>query len=195
MNPVLIPSITENVGRTKKYSDLSTKLLENNIVYLGDEIDSDVSSLIVMELIWLSTVTEEIDLYINSPGGSVVDGIAIKDVINNLKNKGVVVNTIGLGQCSSMGAYLLAAGTGKRKLMPNTSVMVHSVQFGVQGSYPDVKVQFKESERVQNLLAKDLVKFSKGKLNEKSVRELMDRDTFMDAETAIKYGLADEIIE
>ena len=195
MNPMFVPNITETIGRTKKTSDLATKLLENNIIYLGDELDNDTGSLIIMELLWLGTQTEEINFYINSPGGTVIDGLAIKDVIDNLDKKGVKVNTIGLGQCASMGAYLLSCGTGKRRLMPRSRYMLHSILGGTSGSLPDVEIYVNESKYLQNQINEDLIEFSGGKLDKKLVKKLIDRDTFLRPSQVIEYGLADEIIE
>lgn len=194
MNPMFVPQITETVGRNKKVSDLPSKLLENNIIYFGGELDEDTANLIIMELLWLSTQTEEINLYINSCGGLCSGGLAIKDVIYNLKGKGVIVNTIGVGECCSMGAYLLACGTGTRSVLPSTRVMVHSVISGHEGSYPDMKIAFEETERIQKTIARDLVSFSKEKMSNRDVKKMMDRNTWLNGEEAIKKGLVDAIL-
>lgn len=196
MNPMMIPSFTENVGRTKKVSDLPTKLLESGIICLFGEIDEDSASAVIMSMLCCAQQFDEINLYINSPGGDCIQGFAIRDVIYNLKSKGVLVNTVGLGECASMGAYLLSCGTGTRRLSPNTRYMIHSVQSAMSySSYPDAKLKFEETTFVQNKMAADLVEFSRGKLNKRSIKKLMQRDTFMSPQQAIDLGLADEITE
>lgn len=194
MNPMFVPQVTETIGRTKKVSDLPSKLLENNIIYFGGELDEDTANLIIMELVWLSTQTEEINLYINSCGGLCSGGLAIKDVIYNLKEKGVIVNTIGVGECCSMGAYLLACGTGKRSVLPSTRVMIHSVISGHKGSYPDMKIAFEETERIQKIIARDLLEFTKGKLTQRDVKKMMERNTWLNGKEAIEKGLIDVIL-
>jgi len=195
MNPMLVPYFTEQNGRNKKTSDIPTKLMEQGIIQLFGEVDETTSAFITGALLCCSTQFEEISLYINSPGGVCTDGFAIKDVIMNLKKKGVLVNTYGLGQCCSMGAYLLSCGTGKRYLTPSCRYMIHSVQSAMgYSAYPDAKVQFNETTRLQELMRDDLIKFSKGKLNKREVTKLMQRDSFMDAQQCINLGLADEIL-
>ena len=191
------PSIIERIGKNSKVYDIPTKMLEDRIVFLNEEIDSDVANSIIMQLLWLASDNpdEPIDLYIKSPGGSVYDGRAIFDCIKILEQRGIKVNTVGIGMCASMGAYLLSAGTGIRKATKNCRIMVHSVSSGNgYNTYHDQKVNFKETEFLQKSLLNDIVSFSKGKIDLKTLEEKSERDWYMEAEEAIKYGLIDEII-
>ena len=122
------PYITKQIGRSTKLVDIPTEMLSQRIIFLGTAIDDYIANSIVQQLMWLATVgTEDIDLYIQSPGGSVYSGYMIKDCFDILAKQGIKVNTIGTGMVASMGAYLLASGTGKRKATKNCRIMIHSV--------------------------------------------------------------------
>lgn len=190
MNNLFVPSIIETIGRSQKAFDLPTKLLQNRIVYLGNEITSDVANIVIMQLLWLSSddSSKEINLYINSPGGDVYAGLAIKDIIYKIDCK---VNTIGLGLCASMGAYLLASGTGVRKATENCRIMVHSVSSMTKGTIHDIEIDYKESLYLQEKMLKDLTSFSKGKCTEQTFKAITQRDFWLSPEDAIIYGLVD----
>jgi ATP-dependent Clp protease, protease subunit len=184
------PSVIETTGRSSRAFDLPTKLLQDRIVYLGEEVNEETSNSIIMQLLWLNADApdKDIDFYINSPGGSVYDGLAIKDVMDNLKCK---VNTIGLGMCASMGAYLLSAGTGERKATKNCRIMIHSVSSGTRGTIHDIEIDYKETKYLQDKLMQDITDFSKGKSSLESIIEKSKRDCYMSPEEAIELGLID----
>ena len=188
---IIYPSIIETTGRSTKAYDLPTKLLQSRIVYLAGEINEEVANIIIMQMLWLNADNPEIpiDFYINSPGGAVYDGLAIKDIIYNLQCK---VNTIGVGVCASMAAYLLASGTGVRKATENTRIMIHSVSGGSTGSIQDMQVDYKETKFLQDLMVRDLMKFTKGKSSKRNINSKVERDYYMDVKEAIKMGLIDE---
>jgi ATP-dependent Clp protease protease subunit len=187
------PSVIEKLGRTSKSFDLPTKLLQNRIIYLNGEIDNSACTNIIMQLLWLNSdnPTEPIDLYISSVGGSVYSGLAIKDVIYSIESK---VNTHGIEFCASMGAYLLASGTGTRKCTENTRIMIHSVSSGMYGTIHDIEIDFNESKYLQDKILSDMVTFSKGKSTLEDMKKRTQRDYFMGYEEAIKIGLIDSKI-
>ena len=189
-----IPYITKTIGRSVKLVDIPTEMLSQRIIYLGTEIDDFVANSIIQQMMWLATVNDDpIDLYIQSPGGSVYAGRAISDCIDSLNKNGVKVNTIGTGLVASMGAYLLAAGTGTRQATKNCRIMLHSVSSGVgYSTYHDQKVNFKETEYLQQQIAIDIVNSSKGKLTLEVLNIKCERDWFINTDDAIKYGIIDE---
>ena len=189
-----IPYITKTIGRSVKLVDIPTEMLSQRIIYLGTAIDDFVANSIIQQMMWLATVNDEpIDLYIQSPGGSVYAGRAISDCIDSLNKNGVKVNTIGTGLVASMGVYLLAAGTGTRQATKNCRIMLHSVSSGVgYSTYHDQKVNFKETEYLQQQIAIDIVNSSKGKLTLEVLNIKCERDWFINTDDAIKYGIIDE---
>lgn len=188
-----IPSIIEREGRNLKSFDIPTKFLEQRKIFLFDEVNEETASSVVEQLWWCDSVDPEsdIDLYINSPGGLCSQGFMIKDVMDLLNCK---VNTIGLGQCASMGAYLLASGTGVRKATKSLSFMIHSISAGHEGSYPDLEVDFKKSKQVQDKMMRDLSEFTKGKTSVSKIKKLCERDCYISPEKAIELGFIDEIV-
>jgi len=190
---MFFPSIIETTGRSSKAYDLPTKLLQERIIYLAGGIDDESANIAIMELLWLNAdkPDEPINLYINSIGGNVYGGLAIKDAMYSLKCK---VNTVGVGFCASMGAYLLSSGTGIRKATKNTRIMIHSVSSGIGGTIHDMAVDMKESQYLQDLLIKDMADFSKGKSTIKTIRKKTERDYYMDPTEAINLGLIDRIV-
>ena len=189
-----IPYITKTIGRSVKLVDIPTEMLSQRIIYLGTEIDDFVANSIIQQMMWLATVNDDpIDLYIQSPGGSVYAGLGIVDCIDSLNKNGVKVNTIGTGLVASMGAYLLAAGTGTRQATKNCRIMLHSVSSGVgYSTYHDQKVNFKETEYLQQQIAIDIVNSSKGKLTLEVLNIKCERDWYINTDDAIKYGIIDE---
>ena len=194
MNTALFhPSVIETTGRSQRAYDLQTKLLQDRIIYLCGEVNEFSANSVIMQLLWLKADNPEkaISLYINSPGGHVHEGYGIKDIMDTLPCK---VNTVGIGSCSSMGAYLLAAGTGSRKATKNCRVMLHSISGGCIGNFHDMKVQHKESEFIQDQMMQDLSNFTNGKMTKDEVEELTKRDHFMSASEAIEKGFLDSIV-
>mgnify|MGYP003587235454 CR=1 FL=1 len=187
------PYITKQIGRSTKLIDIPTEMLSQRIIFLGTAIDDYVANSIVQQLMWLATVSsEDIDLYIQSPGGSVYAGLSIADCINLLDKQGIKVNTIGTGMVASMGAYLLSAGTGVRKATKNCRIMVHSVSSGTgYSTVHDQRVHIKETEFLQKQLMLDIVNNSKGKLTIEELNAKSERDWHMSPDEAIQFGIID----
>lgn len=190
-----LPYITKQIGRSTKLVDIPTEMLSQRIIFLGTAVDDFIANSIVQQLMWLSTVgTEDIDLYIQSPGGSVYAGLSIKDCIDVLAKKGIKVNTIGTGMVASMGAYLLAAGTGTRKATKNCRIMIHSVSSGARGTIHDMQIDLNESKYLNDSLMVDFVNFSKGKSTLEDIEKKTQRDCYMSPEEAIVVGIIDATI-
>ncbi|HNR94013.1 MAG TPA: ATP-dependent Clp endopeptidase proteolytic subunit ClpP [Kiritimatiellia bacterium] len=191
-NQTLVPMVVEQTSRGERAFDIYSRLLKERIIFIGTPIDDDVSNLIVAQMLFLQSEDSEKDvhLYINSPGGSVTAGLAIYDTMQFLKCD---VTTYCVGQAASMGAVLLAAGTkGKRFALPNARIMIHQPWGGVQGAASDISIQAKEILRLREMLNSLLVKHTGKTL--KTIETDTDRDFFMSADDARKYGLVDEVI-
>jgi ATP-dependent Clp protease protease subunit len=190
---MFLPHVIEKTGRSEKPIDLPSRLLQDRIIYFGTEVNSDTANIAIMQLLWLAADEPEkdIDFYINSPGGSVYDGLAIKDVIDSIPCK---VNTVGVGMCASMGAYLLSAGTGTRKAMTNTRIMIHSVSSGTIGTFHDMEVDYEETKFLQDSLIQDISNFTNGKSTVEELKAKTQRDYYMNAKEAIDLGLIDSIV-
>ena len=186
-----MPQIIEQVGRNKKEFDIVSKLYEQNAIMLFEEIDSTTSFKIITQLLYLDSIddNEPIKLYINSPGGEVTAGLAIIDTINAISRK---VDTIGIGACSSMAAMILLMGTGNRRALKNTRIMLHSVSGGFIGNYHDHVVDFKETEFLQNTLMEMISHKLNLPLDE--VIEMTKRDAFFGTEECVKIGILDSVI-
>ena len=144
----MLPSVIEKVGNTTRAFDLPSKLLDDRIVYLQGDITEESANAVIMQLLWLnSTSTEDIHLYINSPGGEIYQGLAIKDIVDRVD---CTVHTTGVGICASMGAYLLFAGTGDRRATKNCRIMVHSASSGAFGTVHDMEISINETFYLQN---------------------------------------------
>ena len=190
---VFLPHVIERTSRGEREWDIFTRLLKDRIIFLGaDGIDEIKSDIIVAQLLFLELENKQQDIriYINSPGGSVTDGMAIYDTMRYLPNG---ISTVVLGQASSMAALLLAAGTkGKRYALPNSRIMIHQPWGRIAGTADDIVIQAKEivswKERLENILAEHT-----GQSSER-IKEMTDRDYFMSPEEAKDYGLIDEII-
>lgn len=190
---MLIPMVIEQSNRGERAYDIYSRLLKDRIVFLGSAIDDDIANLVIAQLLFLEAEDPERDihLYINSPGGVVSAGLAIYDTIQYLRCS---VSTICIGQAASMGAVLLAAGKpGKRFALPNARIMIHQPSGGAQGQASDIKIQAAEMLRIKTTLD-DILARHTGQSREKIDTDT-DRDNFMSAEEARKYGLIDEIIE
>ena len=187
------PYITKQIGRSTKLIDIPTEMLSQRIIFLGTEVDDYVANSLIQQMMWLATVSsEDIDLYIQSPGGSVYAGLSISDCINLLDKQGIKVNTIGTGMVASMGAYLLSAGTGVRKATKNCRIMVHSVSSGTgYSTVHDQRVHIKETEFLQKQLMLDIVNNSKGKLTIEELNAKSERDWYISPDEAIQFGIID----
>lgn len=188
----LVPTVIEETNRGERAFDIYSRLLNERVIFLGDEVNSQTANIIVAQLLHLAyqNPDEDIKLYINSPGGSVYDGLAILDTINFIKPD---VQTIGIGLQASMGAFLLAAGTkGKRGILPNARVMIHQPSSGTRGKITDQEIDLKEGLTLKEKLAEILAK-NTGQNLEK-LKNDMERDYWMSAEEAVKYGIVDKIL-
>ena len=189
---ILIPTVIESDGRVERAYDIYSRLLKERIIFLGSDVNSHTANLIVAQLLFLQNEDpkKDIMLYINSPGGSVYDGMAIYDTINHIKND---VQTVGIGLQASMGAFLLSSGTkGKRFVLPHAKVMIHQPSSGTRGKVTDMEIDLKESLAVRKLLNEILAKNTGQKLSQ--IEKDVDRDYWMTAEEAVKYGIADKVI-
>lgn len=189
------PYITKQIGRSTKLIDIPTEMLSQRIIFLGTEVDDYVANSLIQQMMWLATVdSSDIDLYIQSPGGSVYAGTSIKDCMDSLLKQGIKVNTIGTGLVASMGAYLLAAGTGTRKATKNCRIMLHSVSSGTRGTIADMEIDFNESKYLNDKLMVDIANYSKGKSTLEDINKKCQRDCYMSPEEAIISGVIDAII-
>ncbi len=189
----LIPMVVEQTGRGERSYDIYSRLLKERIIFLSEQVDDHMANVIIAQLLFLEAEDNEKDiyLYINSPGGVVTAGMAIYDTMQYIKAD---VSTICLGQAASMGALLLCAGAaGKRYALPNARIMIHQPLGGAQGQATDIEIQSKEILRIKKLLNEIMAGHTGQSI--KKVEEDTDRDFFMGAEEAVKYGLIDEIIK
>lgn len=190
---MLIPTVIEKSQFGERAYDIYSRLLRERIIFLGGPIDDYVSNIVIAQLIFLASEDpkRDISLYINSPGGSVTAGMAILDTMNYIKPD---VSTICIGMAASMGAILLSAGAkGKRFVLPNAEVMIHQPMGGVEGQASDIAISAKHILRTRENLYKMLAKNTGQTLS--TIEKDADRDYFMAAEEAKKYGLVDEIIK
>ena len=188
---IIMPTIVEKIGTSERYFDIPSRLFKDRIIMLVDEVNEDSATAIVSQLLYLdSENNNDITLLINSPGGSVIDGLAIYDTMNRIKSK---ISTIVTGQASSMGAFLLSSGEkGMRKASKSSRIMIHSIGHGYQGNIHDTRVSHAESEFLQTYLT-DILVTNTGQKSSK-VKKDMERDKFMSAEEALAYGIIDEVI-
>lgn len=186
----LVPVISDS-DKERSY-DLFSRLLKDRIIILSGEIDDKCSDLIVSELLYLDSIgTEDISLYINSPGGSITSGMAIYDTMNFIKSD---VCTIGIGMCASMAAFLLSSGQkGKRYLLPNAEVMIHQPLGGASGQATEIKIAAERILKLKEKLNKILSENTGQALE--VIQNDTERDHFLDAEESLQYGIVDKIIE
>ena len=187
----LVPYVVEQTSRGERSYDIYSRLLKDRIIFLGEEIDDHVASLVVAQLLFLEAEDPDKDIciYINSPGGSVTAGMAIYDTMNYIKCD---VSTICIGLAASMGAFLLSSGAkGKRFALPNSEIMIHQPLGGASGQATDVMIRAKLLQDTKERLTKILAQ-NTGQDYEKVYQDT-DRDNFMTAEEALKYGLIDKI--
>lgn len=189
----LVPTVIEKSYDGERAFDIYSRLLKERIIFLGEEVNEHTANIIVAQLLHLAheDPTKDISLYINSPGGSVYDGLAIYDTMNFIKPD---VATYGIGLQASMGAFLLSSGAkGKRHLLPNSRVMIHQPSSGARGVATDMEISLRETLRIKELLASITAKNTGQKLAK--VKADMERDYWMDATEAKEYGLIDKIVE
>ena len=189
----LVPYVVEQTSRGERSYDIFSRLLNDRIIFLGEEVNATTSALVVAQLLYLEAQDpdKDIQFYINSPGGSVTDGMAIYDTMQYIKCD---VSTICVGMAASMGAFLLSAGTkGKRLALPNAEIMIHQPSAGTQGQITDMAIHLKRLEvikkRMNQILADNC-----GKSVEQVTADC-ERDNFMTAQEALEYGLIDKVIE
>ncbi len=188
----LVPYVVEQTSRGERSYDIFSRLLNDRIVMLGEEVNATTASLVVAQLLYLESQDpdKDIQFYINSPGGSVTDGMAIYDTMQYIKCD---VSTICVGMAASMGAVLLAAGTkGKRLALPNAEIMIHQPSGGTKGQASDIKIQAEWMLRTREKLNQILADCT-GQSIEKVAADT-ERDNFMPAEEAVKYGIIDKVI-
>ena len=188
----LVPMVVEQTSRGERSYDIYSRLLKERVIFIVGQIEDHMANLIIAQLLFLKSENseKEIHLYINSPGGVVTAGMAIYDTMQFIKPK---VSTLCIGQAASMGAVLLAGGEkGMRYALPHSRVMIHQPLGGFQGQASDIDIHAKEILKIREELNKVLANHSGQSL--KTISKDTDRDNFMDAETAMKYGLIDEVL-
>lgn len=189
---MIIPTVIESDGRIERAYDIYSRLLKDRIIFLGEQVDSHTANLVVAQMLFLEAEEPKKDIifYINSPGGSVYDGMAIYDTMQYVKSD---VQTVGIGLQASMGAFLLSSGKkGKRFILPHSKVMIHQPSSGTRGKVTDMEIDLKESIKVKKLLNDILAKNTGQKLAQ--IEEDAERDYWMSAKEAKAYGLVDKII-
>lgn len=188
----LVPNVVVKTRDGERGYDIYSRLLEDRIIFLGEEVNEHTANVVVAQLLHLANEDpeKEISLYINSPGGSVYDGLAIYDTMNFIKPD---VATYGIGLQASMGAFLLSSGAkGKRYVLPNSRVMIHQPSSGTQGKVTDQEISLKEAIELKERLAAMMAKNTGQKLAK--VKADMERDFWMSADEAVKYGVVDSIV-
>lgn len=189
---MIIPTVIDKVNNSERVYDIYSRLLKDRIIIINGEIDNNLANSVVAQLLFLDSLnSEDISLYINSPGGSVTDGMAIYDTMNFIKSD---VSTIGMGICASMAAFLLSSGKkGKRYALPNSEIMIHQPLGGAQGQATEIKIAAEHILKTKDKLNKILSNNTGKELD--IIERDTDRDNFMDSNEALAYGIIDEIIE
>jgi len=188
----LIPTVIEKEGQTERAYDIYSRLLKDRIIFLGEPIDDHTANIVIAQLLFLDAESKDKDIkfYINSPGGSVSAGLAIYDTMQYIKSD---VSTICVGLAASMASLLLAAGTpGKRFALANSEVMIHQVMGGAEGQASDIKIRAEHILKTKDKMNRILAKHTNQKVT--TIEKDSDRDYFMSAEEAQKYGIIDKII-
>jgi ATP-dependent Clp protease, protease subunit len=189
---ILIPTVIENEGRYERAYDIYSRLLKDRIIFLGSDVNQTSANLIVAQLLFLQAqdAKKDIFLYINSPGGSVYDALAIYDTMQYVTND---IQTVGIGVQASAAAFLLSSGTkGKRFILPHGTVMIHQPSSGTRGKVTDQEIDLRESLRIKRLLESIMAR-NTGQKAER-IHEDMERDKWLDAEQAKEYGIVDAVI-
>lgn len=188
----LVPTVIESDGRMERAYDIYSRLLKDRIIFLGDGVNEHTANVIVAQLLFLHAEDpkKDIQFFINSPGGSVYDALAIYDTMQYISND---IQTVGIGIQASAAAFLLSSGTkGKRAVLPNASVMIHQPSSGTRGKVTDQEIDLRESLRVKKLLEEIMAKNTGQKPSK--IHEDMERDKWLTAKEAVGYGIADKII-
>jgi ATP-dependent Clp protease protease subunit len=189
---VLVPTVIENEGRYERAYDIYSRLLKDRIIFLGQDVNQVTANLIVAQLLFLQAEDpkKDIFLYINSPGGSVYDALAIYDTMQYVTND---IQTVGIGVQASAAAFLLSSGTkGKRFALPNATVMIHQPSSGTRGKVTDQEIDLRESLRIKRLLEEIMAKNTGQKASK--IHEDMERDKWLTSEQAKEYGIIDAVI-
>lgn len=189
---ILIPTVIEQEGRFERAYDIYSRLLRDRIIFLGDEVNQHTANLIVAQMLFLENQDADKDIifYINSPGGSVYDAFAIYDTMEYVKSD---IQTVGVGVQASAAAFLLSSGTkGKRLLLPHATVMIHQPSAGTKGRVSDMEIDLREGLRMKKLLNEIMAKNTGQTL--KKIENDMERDLWMGADEAKKYGIVDKVI-
>ena len=189
---LVIPSVVEQTARGERFFDIYSRLLSERVIFLGTSIDDQVANLVIAQLIHLASEDSDadIDLYINSPGGSVSAGLAIYDTMNFIRPN---VATYCTGVAMSIGALLLAAGApGKRTALPNSQILIHQVSGGFQGQGTDIEIQARETIRLKRRLEGILARHTRQSIGK--ISKDMERDYYMEATEAHEYGIVDRVI-
>lgn len=192
-NNYLVPTVIEQTNRGERAFDIYSRLLKERIIFLTGQVEDGVSAVICAQLLFLESEnpTKDISFYINSPGGVVTSGMAMYDTMQYIKPQ---VSTVCIGQAASMGSLLLTAGAkGKRYSLPNSRIMIHQPSGGAQGQATDIEIQAREILRLRANLNNIYVKHTGRKLAD--IEKAMERDNFMSADEAKKFGLIDEVVE
>jgi ATP-dependent Clp protease, protease subunit len=192
MNMPLIPTVIEKEGQVERAYDIYSRLLRDRIIFLGEPIDDHVANIVIAQFLFLDAENKDADIkfYINSPGGSVSAGLAIYDTMQYIKSD---VSTICIGLAASMASVLLAAGkAGKRFALPNSEVMIHQVAGGAEGQASDIKIRAEHILKIKDRMNKILALHTGQKIT--TIEHDSDRDNFMTAEEALKYGLIDKVL-
>ena len=191
-NSVLIPTVIESEGRYERAYDIYSRLLKDRIIFLGSDVNEASANIVVAQLLFLQAedAKKDIYFYINSPGGSVYDALAIYDTMQYVTND---IQTVGIGVQASAAAFLLSSGTkGKRFVLPNATVMIHQPSSGTRGKVTDQEIELRESLRVKKLLEEIMAKNTGQKVSQ--IHQDMERDKWLDSKEAQKYGLVDAVI-
>lgn len=189
----LVPTVIESTSRGERAFDIYSRLLKDRIIFLGEEVNDVTASLVVAQILFLESEdpTKDINLYINSPGGSVVAGMAIYDTMQYVKCD---VSTICMGMAASMGAFLLAGGTkGKRYALPNAEIMIHQPSGGAQGQATEIKIVAEQILKTKEKLNKILAENTNQQIE--VIERDTERDNYMSAKEALAYGIIDKVIE
>lgn len=189
----LIPMVVEQSSRGERSFDIFSRLLRERIIFVTGEVEDHMASVIIAQLLFLESEnpSKDISMYINSPGGVVTAGMAIHDTMQFIRPR---VSTVCIGQAASMGSFLLAAGEpGMRIALPNSRIMIHQPSGGARGMASDIEIQAREILRIKARMNDLYVKYTGRSLEE--IEKAMDRDTFLEAEEAMKFGLVDKIFD
>lgn len=190
INLTYIPYVLEKSSNGERSYDIYSRLMQDRIILLVGEIDDHMSSVIISQLLYLDSVSQEpIDIYISSPGGSITAGLAVFDTMRHIKAK---VNTIVVGMAASMAAFLLASGTGKRKALPHAEVMIHQPYGGMQGVVSDIDIQAKRLLKTKALMSELLAELCHQSIEK--ISHDTERDYYMSASEALEYHIIDEIL-